>query len=396
MLLNKERARRTLSDHNLAAVVAIKPENVFYLSGYAGVLYPLAGSPPWSAALFAADQTPSLAIVNAGALVALGEDPCWADEVAGFGRDSLAPPEGDLRDPLAARLLSIDATDHASPDVAAAVAAALRARGLDCARIGWDDPGFAQMVVQLFGVECEVAPAAEVLREIRAVKTSGEIDLLQAALAANEATFRSVFRDGLRGRVWQDLAFDYRTAFVQYGGRPMYEAGGVGQRSVATFADGGGPAAAGEPTFFDAGGTVGRYWTDTGRTVFIDRPTRRQQAILAAEIEGLEAVRVTAKPGVPAARLVEAFRQVIRRHNLPGDAWFWGHGLGLELYEWPRIRDDSPDVLAEGMVFNFESPFRAVGLGGVHIERTFVVTGDGCRCLSTLPDYLTSDAGPAA
>jgi Xaa-Pro aminopeptidase len=392
MLMNVDRARRVLARNDLAAVVATRPENVFYLSGFGGVLYPLAGTPPWSAGVLCAEDRPSMVVVSAGALLPLAEEPAWVDEVVGVGRDSLAPAEGDVIDAFTQRLAAVHQAPDAPLDVAAALARGLRARGIAASRVGWDDPAFGREVVDRFDLPGEVMPASEVLREIRAVKTPPEIERLEAALAANEACFRLLFEGDIEGLFWPDLVHGYRTAFVGHGARAMYEAGGIGPRSVASFADGGGPVTAGDPVFFDAGGTLGRYWTDTGRTVFVGEPNARQRAILDAEVAGFAAVRAATRPGVLAAALVAAFRSVIRAHALPGDGWFWGHGLGLELYEWPRIRDGSPDVLEPGMIFNFESPFRAVGLGGVHLEQTFQVTDDGCRCLSTLPDWLQTGA----
>jgi Xaa-Pro aminopeptidase len=389
-LFNRDRARRVLAQRGLAAVVATRPENVLYLSGFGGVLYPLAGTPAWSGALFCADAQPSMVAVSAGALLPLAEEPGWADEVVGVGRDSLAPPEGMAGDPLSRRLAGIQQRPDGPEDVMVALARGLKTRGLAGERVGWDDPAYGRDVAGRFGLGGQVLPAAEVLREIRAVKTPAEIARLTAALEANEVSFRAVFDAPIEGAMWTDLVARYRLAFVGRGARALYEAGGIGPRSVATFADGGGPARPGEPIFFDAGGTLDRYWTDTGRTVFVGEPAARQRLVLEAEVAGLEAVCATARPGVPAAALVSAFRQVVVERGLPDGGWFWGHGVGLELYEWPRVRESSSDVLEEGMVFNFESPYRAVGLGGVHLEQTFLVTEDACRSLSRLPGWLVT------
>jgi Xaa-Pro aminopeptidase len=119
--------------------------------------------------------------------------------------------------------------------------------------------------------------------------------------------------------------------------------------------------------------------------LLLGEPRGRLADVARIEAEGLAAVEEAARPGVQASAVAKAFRAVVTRHGLPDGNWFWGHGIGLEIYELPRVRIDSTDVLEEGMVFNFEAPFREVGLGGIHVEDTFVVTADGCRRLSTLP-----------
>ena len=71
-----------------------------------------------------------------------------------------------------------------------------------------------------------------------------------------------------------------------------------------------------------------------------------------------------------------------------------GHGLGLELRDYPLlmpvnggvIRDDCVELsadlsLEQGMVVNLEAPVLTPGVRSVHCEQTFVITADGCRPL---------------
>jgi len=67
-----------------------------------------------------------------------------------------------------------------------------------------------------------------------------------------------------------------------------------------------------------------------------------------------------------------------------------GHGLGLEPRELPfigpptdlRLADDVVDLavdqaLEPGMVINLEVPLEQPGQYAVHVERSFLITGDG-------------------
>jgi Xaa-Pro aminopeptidase len=162
----------------------------------------------------------------------------------------------------------------------------------------------------------------------------------------------------------------------------------MGKRSTAAFEHAGHDLMPGQPVCFDAGGSWNRYWTDTGRTLVVGAPSQRSIDIAATEAEGLAAVQAAAQPGVTGGEVWAAFDAVARKHGLPGTNWYWGHGVGLELYEYPRVRRDSPDVLESGMLFNFEAPFRQLGLGGLHMEDTFEVEAGGSRRLSTLPRTL--------
>jgi Xaa-Pro aminopeptidase len=64
-----------------------------------------------------------------------------------------------------------------------------------------------------------------------------------------------------------------------------------------------------------------------------------------------------------------------------------GHGVGLEIHEPPRIsRVD--DTLQPGHVVTVEPGLYYLGVGGVRIEDTVLVTGDGCENLTSFPKYF--------
>ncbi|NIQ02174.1 MAG: M24 family metallopeptidase, partial [Nitrospinaceae bacterium] len=58
------------------------------------------------------------------------------------------------------------------------------------------------------------------------------------------------------------------------------------------------------------------------------------------------------------------------------------------VHEAPRVSPQSKAVAEEGMVFTVEPGIYIPGLGGVRIEDMVVVTGDGCKCLTSLPKGL--------
>ncbi len=64
-----------------------------------------------------------------------------------------------------------------------------------------------------------------------------------------------------------------------------------------------------------------------------------------------------------------------------------GHGVGLEVHEAPQLRDlDYP--LEEGDVVTVEPGLYLLGLGGVRVEDTGLLTGDGFRNFTSLPRSL--------
>ena len=102
-------------------------------------------------------------------------------------------------------------------------------------------------------------------------------------------------------------------------------------------------------------------------------------AVLEAQLAAIDAVR----PGVKAHAVDRAARRVLERHHL-GRAFVHstGHGLGLEIHEPPRVGKKEKTMLEKGMTITIEPGVYLEGLGGIRLEDTVVVTGNGCEVLT--------------
>jgi len=97
-------------------------------------------------------------------------------------------------------------------------------------------------------------------------------------------------------------------------------------------------------------------------------------------------------PGMRPSELNQLAARVWEENGVPKSVTGMGHGIGLEVHEYPRIsaakgdaikntraiKDDviesSIDIpFEEGMVLAIESPYMVWGWGGVHMERTIIV-----------------------
>ena len=76
--------------------------------------------------------------------------------------------------------------------------------------------------------------------------------------------------------------------------------------------------------------------------------------------------------------------------GMPGEqARFVGHGVGLELDEFPVIAQGFKVPLLAGQTIAIEPKFVIPGKGVIGIENTFAVTADGGQKMTDIPDAIT-------
>jgi len=151
-----------------------------------------------------------------------------------------------------------------------------------------------------------------------------------------------------------------------------------------------------EPIGIDYGVGINGYLADQFRTFVIgDLPPDLERAHhCSREIHDLFARE--AKPGVPCPDLYAAAKDFARSAGLSdnfmghgeGQVRFIGHGIGLEIDEFPLIAPNFEEKLAEGMVLAFEPKFVFPGKGVVGMEDDYLVTSSGVERLTLTEQVL--------
>lgn len=129
---------------------------------------------------------------------------------------------------------------------------------------------------------------------------------------------------------------------------------------------------------FDLGIAANGYMSDMTRTVAVGKPDQFKEDIYKLCLEAQLTAQDLIKPGVTASQVDAAARQVIEKagygeyfnHRL-------GHGIGMDVHEFPSIMDGNDLVLEEGMCFSVEPGIYIPGKVGVRIEDCGVVTKTG-------------------
>ena len=155
-----------------------------------------------------------------------------------------------------------------------------------------------------------------------------------------------------------------------------------------------------EPLLIDFGVGINGYITDMTRTFVIGQlPRELQQAYsFAQKVKGF--MEHWVRPGRRCSLL---YKEIIKSAQQEGyqdhfmgykehQVSFIGHGIGLEIDEYPLVAPKFHQKFEENMVFAFEPKLIFPGVGAVGVEDDYLVTRNGVERLTTYDDgVLTID-----
>lgn len=134
---------------------------------------------------------------------------------------------------------------------------------------------------------------------------------------------------------------------------------------------------------FDFGALLDGYCSDLTRTIALGAPDPKLKEIYDIVLEAQLHALAHIKPGMTGRECDAVTRDIITRYGYGGQfGHSTGHGLGMEVHEWPRLSKLSDDVLQPGMVVTVEPGIYLPGIGGVRIEDDVVVTESGISLLT--------------
>lgn len=227
---------------------------------------------------------------------------------------------------------------------------------------------------------------SDILVRYRARKDDGEIDAIRRAQAITDRVFDEILALLRPGVTEQELAAEIVYRHLKYGAErmafdPIVASGPQGAKPHARPTDR--AVERGDLVVMDLGCVIDGYASDMTRTVGVGALDSREREVYATVLEAQKAAIEAARSGMSSKALDGVAREIIEEAGL-GDAFSHGlgHGLGLEVHEWPRLSYHVDDELPDRCVVTIEP---GVYLGeefGIRIEDIVVLSPDGAEVLT--------------
>ena len=235
---------------------------------------------------------------------------------------------------------------------------------------------------------------AGTMRRLRLIKSGAEVGKIAAACAIADAAFARVPEIATVGTPLSDIFRRFQVLCLEQGADWVsYLAGGAGPGGygdiIAPATDM--PLATGDVPMLDTGVVRDGYFSDFDRNWSLGKSAPETTSAYAHLIEAADAGFAAARPGATAADLFHAMDRVLTGGAGGSDAGRYGHGLGMQLTEWPSLIPADHTVLEPGMVLTLE-PGLELGANRTLVhEENIVITDTGARYLSapaprTLPE----------
>jgi len=234
--------------------------------------------------------------------------------------------------------------------------------------------------------DTEVVDCTDVVRTLRMIKSGAEIDKIAHACRIASDTFEAVPRFVGAGQPLAETFRRFKITMLENGADDVDYL--VGAAAPGGYADvisppDRRPLQHGDLLMLDTGTLYDGYYCDFNRNYAIgaadDETRRAYDTLYRATESGLAATR----PGARCRDLFRAMQSVIEADgHACGNVGRFGHGLGMQLTEWPSHTATDATVLEAGMVLTLEPGLAmAPGRTMVH-EEDIVVREDGAELLS--------------
>ena len=229
---------------------------------------------------------------------------------------------------------------------------------------------------------------------LRAIKTDEEIECIKKAQSIAEKAFDEILEFIKAGVTEREIALKLDFLMLSAGAEAV-SFDTIVLSGTNTSMPHGVPSDKkvenGEFVLMDFGAVYNGYHSDMTRTVCVGEPTDEMKKVYEIVLEAQEKSLSAAKAGITGSELDSVARRIISDNgygNCFGHSL--GHGVGMEIHEYPNAAPKSNAVLRENEVVTVEPGIYIEGKFGVRIEDFVVLTGDSCTNMTKSPKNLIS------
>ena len=229
----------------------------------------------------------------------------------------------------------------------------------------------------------KIVPATPVTAGCRSIKSPAEIALLRLANQITYDVYQAVYRSCGPGDTNHKVADLVGKAYARCGVHGEVSCN-VGPNTAV-------PHGTSNPqtiheheiVMLDDGCTVEGYTSDITRSFVYGTATDQQRKVFDVVRNAQSAALAAARPGIEMQAVDAAARKVIVEAGYgPGYDFFYhrvGHGIGLDMHEWPYLVGGNTEKLLPAMVFSDEPGIYLQGKFGIRLEDDMLITDQGAE-----------------
>jgi Xaa-Pro aminopeptidase len=241
--------------------------------------------------------------------------------------------------------------------------------------------------------ELDYRGAAGLLDELRSVKSESEKEHIRHALSLSEKVLSQIHDLLEPGISEMELAteLDYRHRRCGAEGAAFDTIVAFGSNTSLPHASPGGRQLLnGDLVLIDFGCRICGYASDITRMFCIGRPRNRIMEVYAAVEKALQSAVEFAEGGISSKRLDSRARDSLTESGL-GQFFSHGlgHGVGLDIHEWPAVNSRRSAVLPGGAIITIEPGVYIPGEFGIRIENMVQLLPGRCEVLNHSATTLT-------
>ncbi len=238
----------------------------------------------------------------------------------------------------------------------------------------------------------EVVDAQELLARLRVIKTAHEYTLLKQAAQLADFGIETGMKAIREGVSEMDIVATIEYELKKQGVQAMSFSTTVlsGSKTASPHGiPGNETIEKGDFILFDLGVIFEGYCSDITRTFAYRHVTDQQREIYETVLQAEEAAIQASNIGTEVGQIDQTARKVI--DDAGYGSYFThriGHGLGIEVHEYPSMHANNTLPLEKGMCYTIEPGIYIPDVGGVRIEDMIFMAKNGAESLTKFPKHL--------